>query len=151
MKEIVLSGGEITFVDDWDFEKLNRHNWYCHKGYAVRKGANRSYIAMHRVVLGTPSDRDTDHINRNRLDNRRENLRACTESENQHNTEKPKHNTSGYKGVYWRKDQNKWIAKIKFQKKEIHIGCFGDFVSAVIAYNRVALRLHGEFAYLNEI
>ncbi len=148
MREIQLTQNKVAVVDDENFEFLNRWKWYYHKGYAVRKHTS---ISMHRTVLNTPVNKDTDHINRDTLDNRLVNLRVCNESENQHNTGKPKHNTSGYKGVYWHIRSKKWIAKIKLKKKSIHIGCFDDIGNAVMAYNKVALELHGEFAYLNEL
>ena len=156
MKEIPLTQGKIAIVDDEDFEWLNQWKWaYHHSGYAVRTiyiaSRNRKQISMHRLINGTPDGIETDHINHNRLDNRRGNLRNCTHLQNQHNFSMPKSNTSGYKGVDWHKPNHKWRAQIKFHGKKIHIGFFKNIGDAASAYETKAKELFGEFMNGNQL
>ena len=86
---------------------------------------------MHRVINNTPDDMQTDHINRNKLDNRKKNLRTVTTQQNQRNTNLSKNNTSGYIGVYLNKRVNKWMAYIWVNYKQIHLGYFKDIEDAI--------------------
>ena len=92
-----------------------------------------------------------DHINMNVLDNRKENLRKCTKSENARNTEKRKDNTSGAKGVCWSAEKRKWRVTITVDKKTLHVGYFNNKNQAIEKYNEKAVELHKEFARLNII
>jgi len=154
MKKIRLSKGFETTVDDSDFEFLNRWKWYYAHGYAVRTVnlPNKTYqVRMHRVILDVPDGMDTDHINRNRLDNRRSNLRIATRSQNVANTFVEKQNRSGFKGVSWKKSNHKWCVQIRCKNRVIHIGPFVDIKEAAMAYNKMAKKSFGEFAVLNKI
>lgn len=85
MKTIKLTQNKTVKVDDSDYQWLNQYKWYFHvQGYAVRKSKGKA-ILMHRLIMNTPEGMDTDHINRDKLDNRRENLRVCTHAENMRN------------------------------------------------------------------
>jgi hypothetical protein len=86
-----------------------------------------------------------DHINKNGLDNRKENLRICTNYQNLWNSKLYKSNTSGYKGVYWCKHYNKWHTRIKVCGKQKHIGYFKDIIEAKEAYIKAAKQYFGEF------
>lgn len=93
-----------------------------------------------------------DHKNGNTLDNRRENLRICTYSENNRNRKQiSSNNKSGYKGVSWDKQKNKWRTCLNINKKQKHIGFFNDIIEAAKAYNEAAIKYFGEFAKLNKI
>lgn len=92
-----------------------------------------------------------DHEDRNPLNNHKNNLRFCTYSENSRNRGKPTTNTSGYKGVSWFKRDKKWKAQIMVEGKGFCLGSFKNKIDAARAYNRAALKYHGEFACLNEI
>lgn len=96
-----------------------------------------------------------DHINGDGLDNRKQNLRICTKSENACNRGIDRDNTSGYKGVCYISNKTKrvkrWIAQIAINKKHICIGYFHTKEEAAIAYNEAATKYHGEFAKLNII
>ena len=123
--------GETFYIDYEDFEKVSKYFWtYCN-GYA-RKSNNRQ--PMHRFVLGLgEAERykiEVDHINRNRLDNRKSNLRIVTRQENMYNKSEYKNNTSGIKGVKWNKDRQKWQVQINHNKKRIHFFFFSDLEEA---------------------
>ncbi len=92
-----------------------------------------------------------DHINRDRVDNRTDNLREATASENSQNQSMYKNNKSGFKGVSWFKRDKKWVAQIKIDGKKKHLGYFDCKVEAAIAYNEAAIKHHGEFANINHI
>ena len=106
---------------------------------------------MHREILKCPKGLFIDHINRNGLDNRKNNLRVCSKSQNMMNTLIPKNNTSGYKGVSWSKRDKKWMAYIKIKNKFNNLGYFNIKEQAALAYNDAAKKYHGEFARLNKI
>jgi hypothetical protein len=156
MKEIRLSNGKgIVLVDDEDYELVSGHKWHVVYGtgagpYAqATERMTQKTIRMHRIIMGAQPGQEVDHINHNGLDNRRSNLRVCTPSENQHNSKLRSDNKSGYKGVCWKKRENKWWAKIKNNNKIIFIGFFTDPVEAAHAYDAKARELFGEFASPN--
>jgi hypothetical protein len=157
MKKIKLTQGQFALVDDEQFEELNKVSWYAHRGHrgtgklcAVRnnwkKGVNYP-LKMHRVIMGNPVGFQVDHINGNDLDNIKINLRLCQNFQNNCNKGKQKNNTSGYKGVY--RHRKSWTAYIHKCKRKIHIGSFENIVDAAKAYDKMAIKLHGEFAKLN--
>jgi hypothetical protein len=134
VKEIILSKGKgIVLVDDEDYEWLSRYKWRLHSdGYAIRNH-NKTTVRMHREIMGFP-DGEIDHINRNKLDNRKENLRTVTSSQNKMNRPKQRNNTSGINGVSWHKLNKKWQATTKIDGKKIHLGLFDDIEDARKAY-----------------
>lgn len=152
MKEIRLTQGKIALVDDEDFEWLNQWKWYVDKGYATRnirlESGKRITIKMHRMILGlnVGDEMFGDHINGNRSDNRRENLRSCSHAENQRNAKKNSNNSSGFKGVSFDKQHKKWVAQISINGKGSRIGFFSTPEAAHSAYCAAALKHHGEFA-----
>lgn len=142
MKNIKLINNKgIALVNDEDFDYLNQWSWHLSKKMYA---ANKSRIYMHRLIMETPKGYVTDHINRNTLDNRRVNLRIITNSQNLMNREKSKKNTSGYKGVTWNKERNKWKAQIGFNNKNIFIGRFSTREEAAQAYNLKSKELFPE-------
>ena len=151
MKRIKLSNvNKYTLVDDKDFEWASKYPWYlANTGYAVfslYKEEKCKTVCLHRCVLWTPPGKEVDHINLNKLDNRQENLRIATTSQNQANRGRDKNNTSGYKGVYWRKNKRKWEAAIQVNNKRIYLGKFTTIQAASNAYWQAALQYHGAFA-----
>jgi hypothetical protein len=154
-KEIELTNGGIAIVDDEDYEELLKYKW--HKkidGYAARtvyeKGKFQT-IRMHREIMDAPKGFDVDHVNGNRLDNRKTNLRKATRSQNVMNKGKLSNNKSGYKGVYWDSQTKKWRACIRVNGKLINLGRFQDKDEAALEYNKAAIFYHKEFAFLNEV
>lgn len=117
-------------------------------GY-LRVGVNKTQYAVHRIawkmVFGTEPF-NIDHINGDRSDNRIKNLREASWSDNNRNIELSPMNKSGYSGVSYVTREKRWRAVIKVNKKQIYAGYFKDKIDAVIAYNDIAMKLHGEFA-----
>lgn len=153
MKQIPLTQGKFALVDDADFGELTKFKWaYCRYAYRreYRNGKGKT-LYMHRVILNTPEGMDTDHINRDKLDNRRANLRICTHSQNEANTDLRRNNTSGFKGVSFHRQTKKWEAKIMCNRQKVHLGLFNNIVLAALAYNAAAKKYHGGFALLNKV
>ena len=159
MKEIQLTKGKVALVDDEDFEYLNQFKWYVNnfhgKFYAVRSFMitkyKQSIVLMHRDIMNPKKGFVIDHIDGNTLNNIRLNLRICTHGENLRNQKLSIANKSGYKGVYFNKERNKWCALIQVYTIKYHLGCFINVIDAARAYNAAAIKYHGEFAKLNEI
>ena len=156
----MLTQGKEALVDDDDYEMLMEHKWSINfnknngKHYAKRncqtKGA-RKIIRMHREIMNAPKRKQVDHINGNTLDNRKENLRLCTNQQNQWNSKRNKNNTSGYKGVSYRKKHKVYRATINYNDKQIYLGTYKTKEQAALAYNKKAIELYGEYAYLNNV
>jgi hypothetical protein len=94
LKEIQLTQGKVTLVDDEDYDELMDYKWYFIKvyksyGYAARGGEKNKTVYLHREVMNPPKDMTVDHINHDTLDNRRNNLRVVTQKENSQNRTKP--------------------------------------------------------------
>lgn len=147
-KVIPLTQGKNAIVDVEDYEWLSRRKWhYAKVGYAASDGGR---IYMHRLI-GNPSEMAyIDHINGDKLDNRRVNLRVCTHAQNNMNQRKTK-GKSKYKGVCWLGRLNKWRAYIVKDRKQYYLGLFKSEEDAATAYNMAALRHFREFAKLNLI
>lgn len=153
MKMIELTQDRVTMVDDEDFEMVSKSKWHCNGGYAVRTHEGTK-LRLHRFLLGfVPGDGiQVDHINGDRLDNRRVNLRVCSNAENMRNRGKNVNNTSGFKGVVLMTDKSlkkPWQAQIMTDGKYRYLGVFATKEAAALAYNTAARELHGEFAKLN--
>lgn len=139
MKMIELTQGKQTMVDDADYEWLNQFKWhYGQNGYAKRrkyfKGGGASFIYMHRLITYCPQDKEVDHINHDRLDNRRGNLRIVTRQQNNRNQRISKKNKSGVLGVHYAKHAHKWRAQFKVNGVVKHLGYFDDINKAKEAY-----------------
>lgn len=158
MAEIVLTQGKVALVDDSDFLWLSQWSWCAHKQrdkwYAkrgTRVGGRTVLFHMAAEILGDrPSPKaKVDHINGDGLDNRRENLRWATNQQNLFNRGRNGNNTSGYKGVYWSNQTNRWFAKACVGGHQKYFGFFDDPAEATAAYNEGIRTVHGNFAYLN--
>lgn len=148
-KNIPLTQGKFTVVDDVDFETFSKFKWFFHKGYALRnskpdKDGARTIIRLHREILSAPNGLSIDHINGNSLDNRKVNLRFCTHAENLCNRKVSSASKTGVKGVQLR--ANRFIARIGKNGKRIHLGSFKTMDEAISAYEISAIKTHGEFA-----
>ena len=161
---IALSRGQVTVVDAADAD-LADVKWSAVKPgrsrfYAVRwvrsntPGKARRILLLHRVILERVLGRElvkgeeVDHIDCNPLNNCRSNLRLSSHAENMRNVKKNRSNTSGYKGVHWSKDSNKWVASIKVDGKRKNLGGYATPEEAYAVYCEAARKYHGEFARL---
>lgn len=146
-------------INDEDYSAISNHKWFVNgEGYAQTRipiNGRRITFLMHRIILGIiPSKIEADHINRNRLDNRKENLRA-TSDRSQSMANRSAWGESKYKGVSYRRIEIRGrtytsiTAKIRKDKKLIHLGTFKTEVDAAIAYDEAAKIYHKEFANLN--
>lgn len=150
MKTINLTQGKVAIVDDDIYEKISSIKWYCHHGYAVG-WVDKKKVIMHRFVMNANKGQEIDHKNGNKCDNRRENLRFCTRSQNKANVGPNANGTSGYKGVHWSALHNKFRARIGVNGKRYHLGLYTLAEDAARAYNDAAKKYFGEFAQLNEV
>lgn len=135
-------------VVDKEYAYLANENWYAHKaGYASR---GRDDMLMHRLIMDTPFDMVTDHIDGNGLNNRVSNLRVCTNVENVRNAKLASHNRTGYKGVSYEKRSHRYVARI-WHFGHIQLGTFDTKEQAALAYNEAAIKYFGEYARLNKL
>ncbi len=158
MKQIKLTQGTFALVDDEDFERANQHKWYVRKDprtwYAMRnkarqgRGVRRFTISMHRFLMDFPES-SIDHKDGNGLNNQRLNIRLATRTQNQGNRKLNINNTSGYKGVCWLSQAQKWEVYIRYCNKQISLGLFKNKIDAAKVYDKKARELHGEFARVN--
>jgi hypothetical protein len=157
MVAISLTQNKIALIDDEDFWLISQYKWYPkrHRNtyYASANGprinGKRQTIFMHQLLLPSSKEQQVDHKNGNGLDNRRGNLRFATHAENMRNRVGNKTSFSKYKGVDWKKSNQKWRARIRVNNKELHLGCFFDEIEAAKAYDAAATKHYGEFAKLN--
>jgi hypothetical protein len=148
VKRIALSGGLYAYVDAADYEWLSQYKWSCRSGYAVRH-QNGKEIYMHREIMRPPKGMVVDHIDGNKLNNCRVNMRNCTTKENACNHRKRIGTSSRFIGVYRHKAARKYGAQTRFQGKPVWFGLYEDEVEAARAYDRGMVELGVEFARLN--
>lgn len=135
MKEIKLTKNKIAIIDDDDFDRVFVNKWsYHHTGYVVR---GKPQISLHRFIMEAKKGQNIDHKNRNKLDNRKENLRFCTRKQNQWNFP--------YR-IAFRKDRNAWILRMNVNGKKKYIGYFKNEELAKEARRKVSLKYHKEFS-----
>jgi hypothetical protein len=156
IKTILLLPDKLCLVDADIYPELIGYNWYygC-GGYAVcsrQVSGKKKTIYMHRQIMNAKKGIEVDHINRDKLDNRTDNLRLCRRKGNARNL--PKRLKDGkamslYKGVTWRKDRQKWCARIVVDYKTISLGVFMKEIDAALAYNEAAKKYFGKYANLN--
>lgn len=166
MKNIALSRGYVAIIDDEDFEKVSQYKWHASQhekkiyakrkrwipdesittkqGKYVKKGYYKT-IALHRVILDAPDDMEVDHINGNPLDCRKINLRVCSHEQNMWNLKGRSDSKSGYRGITWDKQTQKWRATLTYKKQFINIGRFDNLDDAIKAHQEKAKELFGEF------
>jgi HNH endonuclease len=152
--EIPLKKGKVLLIDKEDYYKIENASSVVSRGrYAVaifltEEGAKM--MAIHKLIMNTPEGFVVDRINRNGLDNRKENLRICTSAENSRNRVANKNNRFGYKGVA-EAFNGKYVSQIGFEGKTYYGGTLDTIIEAAKSYNEMAIKYHKEFARLNEI
>jgi AP2 domain len=142
----------FTVVDDKDYSRLNKSLWFLgKKGYVVRHnyhGKPRD-IKMHNEIMNPDTGFLVDHEDLNPLNNLRSNLRIATKQQNNMNVGTKRNTAHGFKGV--RLVGRRWKAEIRYNERTLYLGYYDSIVEAARAYNEAALKLHGQFARLNDL
>ena len=163
MIEVQLTQGQVAIIDDEDSWVLELGSWQAlpewHKGkktgkyYAVHRdrqgdGGKQRSLLLHRAIMQEQlsGDLEVDHVNGNRLDCRRSNLRVATRSQNACNRNVQSNSLSGVKGVCWDKSRSKWKAQLTIGGKHFQIGRFDTLDEAIEAYEEYSKIYHKEFA-----
>lgn len=153
MTKITLTKGFSALIDDEDFNFLSEFKWYHARDrrnhYAVTKIGGKA-VSMHRLLFMGHRGLEVDHVDMNGLNNQKSNLRLCTHRQNCLNQREAKSNKSGFKGVSWKKKNQKWVAQIKVRDKVLHLGLFSRAEDAARMYDVAAVKYHGSFAATNE-
>ena len=160
MTKIELTQGKFAFVDLEDIERVNKYKWFALKSgklwYAIRQfkdetGRNRMQ-RLHRFIMNAEVGIIVDHIDGDGLNCCKENLRFATHAQNRSNHASLNlNNVSGYCGVSWKKDKNKWHAYLTKKGVKKFLGYFSTKEEAAKAYNEAALQEFGKYAKLNVI
>lgn len=171
-KNKYFPGKHTAIIDTEDWDKVREYRWSIRGDYYVsaviphpdgswhyyiREGKEarrrrRTTLSLHHLILGKPQKgMVVDHINHNGLDNRKENLRFATFTQNQQNSRSQVGSSSKYKGVHWNTQTGRWKALLHVGAECIHLGYFTCEHQAALAYNKKAIELHGEYANLNVV
>lgn len=155
MKQIEVKNGLYALVDDEDYAAIQKR-WHLDSGgYVTRltsrndlnKNGRRKVVFLHRVIMNARNGEMVDHINHNKLDNRKENLRIVNKSQNAINSKVRTDNKSGHRGVYFEKRSGKWVSEIRVGGKKYWLGRYANKLAASREYKIKALELHGEYVY----
>lgn len=162
-KKNLYSGNIYTFKQDYiectcydnrtflistqDFDTVSKHVWHIDKNGYVTSKIDGEVVKLHRFLFRlTKYDKEeVDHISRNCLDNRRENLRLVNRSQNCINRKTPSSNTSGVKGVYKPVGYDKWIAQINYEGKRVYLGSYDTIEDATEARLAAESKFHKEY------
>jgi hypothetical protein len=147
---IPISNRECEYfeIDDEDYDLISKYTWYVNRRYLTTNIGGKKTL-LHRLLLGlvTGNGKVVDHQDGNPLNNRRDNLRLCTQQQNVRNSRKKSKNKSGFKGVI--RYHNKWLAQIHSDGCRMMLGQYDSIIEAAKAYDRAASELHKEFSKLN--
>lgn len=157
MKKIKLTRGQSVMVDDEDYNRMNKWEWFAEKQhdryYASRVfliGGLRIKVKMANLIMDVPKGKICNYIDTNRLNLQKSNLRVCTQAQNLQNQQvQHKCKSSIFKGVSYLKGRNRWQAYIKVNGKDVHLGTFKIEMNAALAYDDASRKYYGEFARPN--
>ncbi len=142
-------------IDDEDFLLVSQYNWTYYNSTGVVSYVKRKVIHLHRLLMNCLKGLVVDHIDHNKKNNKKQNLRICTQEQNLKNQKKPKSNTSGFKGVvfdnwgFQRNLKKCWVAQIRVDYKNIKLGRFLTKLEAALMYDTAARHYFGDFADVN--
>lgn len=143
--------GEPFLIDKDDLSRVLQVSWcICSDGYVSghEKGTGKNRgVRLHSFIMMAKPGEVIDHINHDKADNRKINLRICTLSENNKNLPLSKENTSGHPGVSWMESRKKWRAYISVNNKFKHLGLFGKIEDAIKARKEAEAMYYGDFSY----
>ena len=138
-----------AIIDTEDIDKVKRYKWSTdNKGYVIN---NTNKIFLHRLVMDCPNELLVDHIFHNVLDNRKHNLRICSNSDNLKNQRRYKNNSSGHIGICWIKQERRYQVRIKHDGKSKYLGKYKTLEEAIAARRVAEEKYFGEFAYKEEV
>lgn len=163
VRRIKLTNSEKqVLIDEEDYDRVKDYGWYLVKNgkYKTKLAIKASLkgklatqnkkINIHRMIMNAPKNKVVDHVNGNVFDNRKENLRICSHAKNTLNSKVHRDKKIGiYKGVFWQKQHQKWMARCTFEGKVVYCGFYDSEYVAAIAYDLAAKSWHGEFARCN--
>lgn len=144
--KIYLTQGKFATVDKEDYDNVIKYQWiFNNRGY-VGSGGDGKYILLHRFIMNAPKGKVIDHINGDKLDNRKCNLRICYQIDNiHHQIHISRNNKSGKSGVHWNKAKNKWVSRIDAYGKRINLGFYDYLEDAIDARKQAEMKYLGEF------
>lgn len=150
MKELLCSNGISTVVDDWVYDWACWLSWFEAGGGYIVTTLSGTTVTLHRLIMNVPRGMVVDHINHNKKDNRTSNLRICTQGQNLLNMRKYR-GQSGFKGIYWNKNTEKWRVQVRHEGKYLSIipREYLNEAEAAMTYDKYIKQYHGEFAVLN--
>jgi len=156
VKEIKMNNTDkVILIDDENYDWLIKYKWYLDiTGYArinIWISGKRTQKLIHQLIINSQKGEEIDHIDRNTLNNQKENLRVVNKAQNQMNSKSRNGSVSKFKGVGWHKRDKKWTAKICLNYKTRWLGYFNNEIDAAKAYNKAAKELFGEYANLNDV
>lgn len=146
MKIIIGSKGENILVNDEDYVWLSKHKWYLSNGYAINERRKK----MHRLIMEANPGEIIDHVDRNKINNQRSNLRFANKCQNVHNQKKRDNTKTIYKGVHYVKRLNSFVARCRMNFQDHFLGYYRSDIAAAYAYNKKAKEL-SEFSLLNDL
>lgn len=146
MRNIILKPNGIAIVDDADFEIINNRRWYLSKqGYAIGGESSngiKSFVKMHRLIMGiNDANVKIDHIDGDKLNNQRINLRVASSAQNRHNSRKILNTKNNYKGVSYVKKLNLYQSRCRMNGNDFYLGLYKTEISAAYAYNKKSIEL----------
>lgn len=137
--------GDYFYFDKEDYYKIKDYCWSIHYGYIRARGTEGKFVSIHRIITGCKNNEQVDHINRNPIDNRKLNLRVCTNAENSRNKNIRNSNSTGFIGVS-KRENGTYRVRIRKDGGEITIGHYVDIHEAVCARLKAELECYGEFS-----
>ena len=143
------SKGEEFWFDIEDYSKIKDYCWYVSSNGYLATGSGKNTKLIHRLITDCESNMVVDHINHDKMNNRKYNLRICKQSENSANCKVSVNNSSGVTGVFWDNTVNKWGSHITVNRKSTNLGKFDSFEDAVKARKNAEEKYFGEFSYDN--
>lgn len=142
----------LTFLfDEEDYPRVRDRGWYPVMNSGRYYFIDSKGHKLHSLLLDVPKGFEVDHIDLNTLDNRKKNLRICTHQQNQINQPLQKNNTSGFTGVRYYPARKKYVARLKLNKKDIHLGYYATLIEAVQARNVGMKLLFGSYGRYNDV
>lgn len=146
-----MRNGKYFLYDIDDFEKIRNHCWREDKNGYIVSNHNNTQLSLHRLIMDFPSGLIIDHKNHQVNDNRKENLRIGTQTNNHMNRNRDRRNVSGHTGVRWEDSKKKWVATITINRKKVYLGFFNSIEPAIKAREDAENKIFGDWSYKNSI